>query len=151
MEFVSFKRSFKTLIEDKGITAEEKIYHLQQYVTGAARNAIEGCFYCTTQEDYDKAWNTLENRYSHPFKIQEAYREKLEKWPRIRSKDCVALQKCPEEEFNAEVSGRGARGRPRFGWMDGVKRAIRDRGMNVREAREHARDRNEWRAIVTQF
>ena len=52
---------------------------------------------------------------------------------------------------NAEVSGRGARGRPRFGWMDGVKRAIRDRGMNVREAREHARDRNEWRAIVTQF
>ena len=93
MEFVSFKRSFKTLIEDKGITAEEKIYHLQQYVTGAARNAIEGCFYCTTQEDYDKAWNTLENRYGHPFKIQEAYREKLEKWPRIGSKDCVALQK----------------------------------------------------------
>ena len=53
--------------------------------------------------------------------------------------------------MNAEVSGRGARGRPRFGWMDGVKRAIRDRGMNVREAREHARDRNEWRAFVTQF
>ena len=53
--------------------------------------------------------------------------------------------------MNAEVSGRGARGRPRFGWMDGVKRAIRDRGMNMREAREHARDRNEWRAFVTQF
>ena len=52
---------------------------------------------------------------------------------------------------NAEVSGRGARGRPRFGWMDGVKRAIRDRGMDVREARERARDRNEWRAVVTQF
>ena len=26
-----------------------------------------------------------------------------------------------------------------------------DRRMDVRETREHARDRNEWRMIVTQF
>ena len=35
--------------------------------------------------------------------------------------------------------------------MDGVKRALNDRGMDVREASECARDRNEWRMIVTQF
>ena len=53
--------------------------------------------------------------------------------------------------MNAKVDGRSARGRPRFGWMDGVKRALNDRRMDVREASERARDRNEWRMIVTQF
>ena len=53
--------------------------------------------------------------------------------------------------MNAKVNGRSARGKPRFGWMDGVKRALNDRGMDVREASERARDRNEWRMIVSQF
>ena len=52
---------------------------------------------------------------------------------------------------NAKVDRRSARGRPRFGWMDGVKRALNDRRIDVREASERARDRNEWRMIVTQF
>ena len=38
-----------------------------------------------------------------------------------------------------------------FGWMDGVKRTLNDKRMNMREARECARNRNEWRIIVTQF
>ena len=53
--------------------------------------------------------------------------------------------------MNAKLDGRSARGRPRFGWMNGVKRALNDRRMGVMEASEHARDRNEWRMIVTQF
>ena len=35
--------------------------------------------------------------------------------------------------------------------MDGVKRALNDRRMDVREERECARNRKEWRTIVTQF
>ena len=53
--------------------------------------------------------------------------------------------------MNAKVDVRSARGRPRFGWMDGVKRALNDRRMDIREASERARNRNEWRMIVTQF
>ena len=53
--------------------------------------------------------------------------------------------------FLSKVDGRSARGRPRFGWMDGVKRSLNDRMMDIREASEHARNRNEWRMIVTQF
>ena len=34
--------------------------------------------------------------------------------------------------MNEKVNGRSARGRPRFGWMDGVKRALNDRRMDVR-------------------
>ena len=53
--------------------------------------------------------------------------------------------------MNAKLDGRSARGRSKFGWMDGVKRALNDRKMDIREASEHARNRNEWRMIVRQF
>ena len=33
----------------------------------------------------------------------------------------------------------------------GVTRALNDRRMDMREASERARNRNEWRMIVTQF
>ena len=35
-----------------------------------------------------------------------------------------------------EVSGGRVRGRPRFGWMDGVKVALGNRGMTVEAARQ---------------
>ena len=47
--------------------------------------------------------------------------------------------------MNAKVDGRSARG------MDGIKRVLNDRRMDMREASERARNRNEWRMIVTQF
>ena len=45
--------------------------------------------------------------------------------------------------MKAKVDGRNARGRPKLGWINGVKRALNDWKMDVREASEHARDRNE--------
>ena len=48
----------------------------------------------------------------------------------------------------AEVSGRRVRGRPRLGWMDGVKVALGKRGMKVKDAQQCAKDRKEWRALV---
>ena len=49
--------------------------------------------------------------------------------------------------MNAKVDGRSARERPRFGWMDGVKRALNDRRIDVREASERARNRNDCDAV----
>ena len=42
-------------------------------------------------------------------------------------------------------------GRPRFVWMDGVKKALNDRRVNMREASGCARNKNEWQTIVTLF
>ena len=52
--------------------------------------------------------------------------------------------------MNAKVDGRSARGRHMFRWMDVVKRALNDRRIDMREASERARNRNEWR-MMTQF
>ena len=48
----------------------------------------------------------------------------------------------------AEVSGGQVGRRPRLGWMDGVKVALGNRGMTVEAARQCAKDRKAWRALV---
>ena len=50
--------------------------------------------------------------------------------------------------MKAEVNGGRGRGRPRYGWMEGVKVALGNRGMTVEAGRRCARDRYEWRALV---
>ena len=48
----------------------------------------------------------------------------------------------------AEVSGGRVRGRPRLGWMDGVKVELSNRGLTLEAARQFAKDRREWSAPV---
>ena len=48
----------------------------------------------------------------------------------------------------AEVSGGSVRGIPRLAWKDNVKVAMGNRGMMVEAARQCAKDRKEWRALV---
>ena len=50
--------------------------------------------------------------------------------------------------MTAEVSGGRVRGRPRIGWIEGMKVALGNRGMTVEATRRCARDRNECRALV---
>ena len=92
LEYVHFRRSFKTLIENKAATAEEKIYYLQQYLTGEAKDAVSGCLYGTEEEDYHRAWQILERRFGNTFSIQETYRNRIENWPKLSMKDAAGIQ-----------------------------------------------------------
>ena len=47
----------------------------------------------------------------------------------------------------AEVNGGRVRGRPRLGWMDGVKVAMANRGMTVEAGRQCTKDWKERRAL----
>ena len=47
----------------------------------------------------------------------------------------------------AEVSGGRVQGRPRLGWMDGLKVDLGNRGMTVEAARQCAKYRKEWKAV----
>ena len=48
----------------------------------------------------------------------------------------------------AEVSRARVRGRPRLGWMDGVKMALGNRRITAEAERQCAKDRKEWRNLV---
>ena len=52
---------------------------------------LEGSFYRNDDEAYNQAWEALNNRYGHPFVIQRAFREKLNNWPKIGSRESIRL------------------------------------------------------------
>ena len=64
------------------------------------------------------------------------------------------MERMDGERLVKKINGSDARGvrlrgRPRMGWMDGVKRALDARGMSVEQGRVVARDRDEWKAVVS--
>ena len=58
------------------------------------------------------------------------------------------VERMARRVLMAEVSRGRVRGRPRLGWMDGVKVALGNGGMTVKVARQCAKDRRAWRALV---
>ncbi|XP_040928809.1 uncharacterized protein LOC114866078 isoform X2 [Betta splendens] len=93
LRFVHWKASFETLIEQKNIPTSEKIFFLQRYVGGAAREALEGYFLIGPEESYEAAWKLLSERYGHPFVIAKAFRDKLYSWPKVAAKESAELRK----------------------------------------------------------
>ena len=46
------------------------------------------------------------------------------------------------------MEGRQGTGRPRFGWLDGVKRVFAIRELGLQEATQLAREMGVWRELV---
>lgn len=42
-------------------------------------------------EAYSQAWEALNAQYGHPFVIQRAFRDKLNNWPKIGSRESVKV------------------------------------------------------------
>ena len=94
LKFNHWKSSFHTLIENKNIPATEKIFFLQKYVGGAAKEALEGYFLIDSEDSYYAAWDLLNERYGEPFVIAKAFRDKLHAWPvKIGSRESADLRK----------------------------------------------------------
>ena len=50
--------------------------------------------------------------------------------------------------YGSGVEERQGRGRPSMGWMEGVKSALRARGLTLEQAREIVHDRPVWRGLI---
>ncbi|KAL4230450.1 hypothetical protein ACF0H5_010832 [Mactra antiquata] len=92
LDYIEWKQSFTMLIEHKGVSDQEKIYYLKKYVGHPARKALEGFFYSNSVNAFENAKRVLDERYGHPFVLQKAYRDRLNNWPKIGSKNPSALR-----------------------------------------------------------
>ena len=98
LQFPTWKAAFETLVEQKGVKPAEKLYYLKRYLTGSAKEAVEGYFLVTPSEAADdsiyiEAKDLLARRYGDPFTVANAFRSKLDNWPKISNKDNLALRK----------------------------------------------------------
>merc|ERR1712121_171135 len=51
-------------------------------------------------------------------------------------------ERIAKRVMKSEVEGNRGRGRPNLGWMDGVRRALRERGMSVEQGKQDVWDRS---------
>ena len=58
------------------------------------------------------------------------------------------IERMDDDRLTKRIYKANARGRPKMAWMDGVKRAVEKKGVNVDRAKELACDRSEWRAFA---
>lgn len=102
--YPDWKSSFHALIHRKNLPSSEKMYYLKRYVSGSAKEAINGLFLQSSSEAYERAWNIPDERFGHPFIVTNAYRDKLRKWPKIGMKDHQGLRRFADFLTSVETA-----------------------------------------------
>ena len=77
---------------------------MKRYVSGPAKEAISGLFLQNSTEAYERAWKILDERFGHPFVVAKAYRDKLQRWPRIGVKDHTGLRRFADFLYSIEIA-----------------------------------------------
>lgn len=93
LKYTGWKSAFQTLIEQRQIPANEKMHYLKKYLGGPVKDVVEHYFLLSSEDAYEEAKKLLEERYGDPFIVANAYRDKLDRWPKINARDGTALQK----------------------------------------------------------
>lgn len=93
LSYPGWKSTFHLLIERRGIPADERVHYLQRYLSGEAKEAVEGFLLLSTPGAYEDAKAVLEKRYGDSFVVAGAFRDKLERWPKIPNNDGKSLRK----------------------------------------------------------
>ena len=55
-------------------------------------------------EAYERTWNILDERFGHPFIVTKAYRDKLQRWPKIGARDAQGLRKFADFLLSVETA-----------------------------------------------
>ncbi len=92
LKYSDWKLYFETLIDQKYIQDKEMIYYLRRYGSGQAKKALDGYFLLGTESAYAAAWDILEERYGNPFTIAKSFRDKLQAWHKMGSRDSFELR-----------------------------------------------------------
>lgn len=104
LRYPGWKAAFHTLIEQSNIPPGERLYYLKRYLSDSVREVIEGCFLLYTDDAYEKAKKMLDSRYGDPYLISNAFRDKLDKWSKIQSRDSNSLQKFSDFLLHCEIA-----------------------------------------------
>lgn len=91
LKYQSWKAAFSTLIDQKHIPSSE-------------RDVIENFFLLPSENAYTEAKILLDQRYGDSFVIANAFRDKLEKWPKISSRDSKALLRFSDFLKQCEIA-----------------------------------------------
>ena len=86
-------KSFETFIERKTKDPSERLYYLGKFTADEAKDSINGLLPLDSEEAYVEAKRILASRFGNPFLVSNAYRKKINDWPRILPNDGPGLRR----------------------------------------------------------
>ncbi|KAL0150819.1 hypothetical protein M9458_051514 [Cirrhinus mrigala] len=92
MEYRTFVRAFEHAIDNKTENARDKLYYLEQYTGGEAKDLVRSCVHMEPNKGYKKAWDLLHKEFGDELKIASAYIDKMLNWAQIKQEDGKALK-----------------------------------------------------------
>ena len=92
-KFKPFMNSFRRSIEQKTDSSSDRLYYLEQYTTGLPNELVRSCCHMDPSKGYATAMKCLREKYGNEFDIANAFLDKIEAWPTIKSEDGPALEK----------------------------------------------------------
>ena len=82
-DYPVFMRAFETIIETRVSANKERLYFLNKYTTGKAKDVIKGFVTLTSGDSYRQAKDLLGRRFGDPHRVSNAYKSRLKNWPQI--------------------------------------------------------------------
>ena len=92
LQFRTFMSSFEHNIELKTDDAQDKLFYLEQYTKGQARELVRSCQHMDGNQGYLRAKRLLHEQFGNEYKISMAYIDKALSWPSIKPEDPKALK-----------------------------------------------------------
>jgi hypothetical protein len=93
LEYQAFIMAFDVRISPRISNSIDKLYYLDQHLTGDPKELIGGCLYMDSEEGYRTARYLLDREYGDSYKASAAHISKALAWPQIKSTDSVGLKK----------------------------------------------------------
>ena len=93
MNYKTFIMAFDARIQSRVPCNADRLYYLDQHLLGEPKDLIGGCLHIEPDEGYVEARKLLEKEYGDPYKISNAFMQKLSNWPIIKYDDGPSLKR----------------------------------------------------------
>ena len=106
LQYPFWLKSFQTIIEGQTDKPSQRLYYLGKYTAGEAKEAICGFLSLETSDAYTQAKKVLADRFGNPFLIADAYRKKINEWPKIPPNDGANLRNYSDFLLHCQTAAK---------------------------------------------
>ena len=100
--YPTWKKSFDTIVERRTDSPSQGLYYVGRYTTGEAKEAIRGLLALESEHAYRETRTILSDRFGNPFLVANAYRKKINEWPKIQPNDGTSLRNFSDFLLNCQ-------------------------------------------------
>lgn len=84
LSYQSFIHALKHLIEDKTSSSQDRLYFLEQFTSGQARDLVRSCLHMEAKRGHSEATRLLKKHFGDEMKIANAYLDKALNWSSLK-------------------------------------------------------------------